>query len=103
MAVTKEEIEQQALFLAQDNRQADPDIIEVLWFPHDSEVRLVELHLTVPSAEDRTVIRPYYFRASPEDHLPAPSGIAMIRPEDKGKLELPADWEVTWDDARKIA
>jgi len=103
MAVTKEEIEQQARLLAADNRQADPDIIEVLWFPHESEVRLVELHKTVPSIEGDTVIQPYYFRASPKDQLPAPSGIALIRPEEKGKLELPPDWEATWDDARKIA
>ena len=98
-----QEIEQQARLLARDNRQADSDIVKVLWFPHESEVHLVELHKTIPSADvgDR-IIRPFFFRASPRDQLPAPSGIALIRPEEEGQLELPSDWG-TWDDAREIA
>jgi len=101
MIVTEAEIEQQARLLSQDNQQADSDIIKVLWFPHESMVCLVELHKTIPSMEDDKVVRPFYFRASPEDQLPAPSGIALIRPEEEGRLKLPSDWG-TWDDARDI-
>jgi len=31
-------IQQQALLLAADNREAEPDITRVLWFPDDQEV-----------------------------------------------------------------
>jgi hypothetical protein len=84
-------IERQARFLADDNRRAEPDIRKIYWFPHEEEVRLVELTDLIPAA-DEEMVQPFYFQASPEDNLPAPSGIAMIRPEEFGKLKLPEDW-----------
>src|SRR6266508_2541493 len=93
-------IEQQARLLAVDNRQAEPDIARVFWFPDIQEVRLVELTDQVPESLDREV-HPFYFRASPDDNLPAPSGIAMIRANEFGKLRLPAGWG-DWNDAVEL-
>lgn len=90
-------IEQQARLLAADNRQAEPDITGVFWFPDEREVRLVELTDQVPANGDGEV-RPFYFQPSPNDGLPLPSGIAMIRPDEFGRLRLPADWG-NWEDA----
>lgn len=82
-------IEKQARRLAEEGRQADPTITGVYWFPDDHEVRLVELSPQVPMAHDGK-LHPFYFRAS--DEVPAPSGIAMIRPEEFRQLQLPTDW-----------
>lgn len=93
-------IEQQARLLANDNRRAEPQIARIFWFPDDKEVRLVELIDQVPSSADRQV-QPFYFRPSPQDNLPAPSAIAMIRPDEYGALKLPEGWG-DWDDATEL-
>ena len=92
-----EVIEQQARMLAKDNREAEPDIQRVYWFPHEDEVRLVELMPSIPASDDGQV-HPFYFRSSPVDNLPAPSGIAIIRPEEFQQLQPPPTWG-RWDDA----
>lgn len=89
--MTNVTIEKQARFLARANREDEPYITKIYWFPDDQEVRLVELHGDVPPAEDKKV-HPYFFRPSPADGLPAPSGVALIRPEEYRKLELPSSW-----------
>ncbi len=104
MAV-RDEIERQARMLAKENRKSDSDITKVLWFPHHEEVRLVEVHKTIPPAGDGYV-HPFYFRASPQDDLPAPSGVALISPEEfkqakLRKLRLPKGWG-SWKDAREL-
>ena len=91
------EIERQARLLAVDNRRAEPDVARVLWFPNDQEVRLVELTDQVPQSMDGEV-HPFYFRASVQDDLPAPSAIAMIRLNEFGRLRLPVGWG-DWNDA----
>lgn len=93
-------IEQQARLLAADNRRSEPDITRVLWFPDDQEVRLVELTDQVPRSLDGEV-HPFYFRAAPQDNLPAPSAIAMIRSDEVGGLKLPTDWG-DWDEAVEL-
>jgi hypothetical protein len=93
-------IEDQARALAADNRRAEPNITRVLWFPDDREVRLVEVTDDVPTSEEGEV-RPFYFRSSPQDNLPAPSGIAMIRADEVRKLKLPQEWG-NWDDAIEL-
>lgn len=98
--MTKAQIEKQARYLARENREAEPEIRNVYWFPDDREVRLVELHPDVPASDDGKV-NPFYFRDSPGDNLPAPSGIALIRPEEFGRLELPSSWG-DWKDAREL-
>lgn len=84
-------IESQARMLAEENRKAEPAIVKVFWFPHEEEVRLVELSEAMPASQDPEAY-PFYFRSSPKDGLPAPSGILLIRPEEFGKLKLPPDW-----------
>jgi hypothetical protein len=84
-------VERQAKYLADENRKAEPDIETVYWFPDEEEVRLIELTPIIPISGDGWV-HPFYFQPSPPDDLPAPSGIAMIRPEEFGRLKLPEDW-----------
>jgi hypothetical protein len=93
-------IEEQARFLAADNRKAEPSIKKIYWFPHSDELRLVELLDEVPASQD-VQVRPFYFRASPEDGLSVVSSIAMIRPEEFGKLQLPKDWG-DWSEAIEL-
>lgn len=92
----KAAIERQARLLAEDNRRAESDITRIIWFPNDAEVRLIELTEQIPVNADGE-IHPFYFRASPQDLLPAPSAMAMIRPDEYGKLKLPAGWG-EWSD-----
>lgn len=93
-------IKEQAIYLASENRKADPSIQKVYWFPHPSEIRLVELTDDVPADMDGEV-RPIWFRASPQHGLTAPSGIALIRPAEFGALQLPRGWPA-WQDAQDI-
>ena len=97
--MAREEIERQAKLLAKDNRLAEPEIIKIFWFPNDEEVRLVEVLPTIPGGDGR--VHPYFFRPSPADNLPAPSGIAMIRPEEVHHAQLPEDWG-GWEDAIEL-
>lgn len=93
-------IEQQARLLAADNRQAEPDITGIFWFPDDQEVRLVELTDQVPQSLDGEV-HPFYFRPSVQDNLPVPTAVAMIRADEFGRLRLPANWG-DWGDAIEL-
>jgi hypothetical protein len=93
-------IENQARFLAKENRQAEPEIIKVYWFPDDKEVRLVEVHPHVAKSADGSV-HPFFFRPSPADNLPASTGVAMINPIDYGTATLPPEWG-TWGDAVEL-
>jgi hypothetical protein len=92
--------EKEAKYLAMEARQASPDITRVLWFPDDQEVRLVEVTEEVPVYMEEELY-PFYFRASPEDDLPLPSGVVMIRPDEVGKFAPPKEWG-TWDDAVEL-
>lgn len=89
--MSREIIKRQAELLAGENRKAEPSITRIYWFPDDHEVRLVELISTVPRADDGRV-HPFYFRANAEEDLPAPTGIALIRPEEFRQLSLPEKW-----------
>ena len=60
----------------------------------------MELLDEIPANLDER-IHPFYYQASPEDGLTVVSGIAMIRPEEFGKLSLPAGWGA-WTDAVEI-
>jgi hypothetical protein len=86
-----EQVEKQARALASENRKAEPTIERVYWFPDEEEVRLVGVTPTVPQSDDGD-IHPFYFRADPGGDLPMPSGIALIRPQEVGKLRLPRKW-----------
>jgi len=93
-------VEQQARYLAAENKRNDPDITDVYWFPNEDEVRLVEVNATVPESLEEQ-IRPFYFRPAPAEQLPAPSGIALIRPNEVRRLRPPAEWG-NWDTAVRI-
>ena len=93
-------IEEQAKYLANENRKADPSIREIYWFPHENEIHLVELTDEIPAALNGNV-EPFWFHPSPVDGLTAPSGIALIRPSEYKKLNLPDTWP-SWDDAKKL-
>jgi hypothetical protein len=90
-------IEAQAKLLALENRRTEPAIRSVFWFPDPAEVRLVEVSQESPPSEDG-LLHPFYFPASPDDDLPAPTGIALIRPDELGRLVLPQGWG-TWSQA----
>ena len=97
---TMESVEQQARFLAEDNRKAEPSIQKIYWFPHPDELRLVELLDEIPVSMDEQ-IHAFYFQPSPEDGLTIGSRIAMIRPEEFGKARLPRGWG-EWSDAVEL-
>ncbi len=93
-------IKEQAIRIAKENKTADPQIDEVYWFPSEDEVRLVELEENfITSASG--CLEPFYFSASPEDELPVPSGIAIIKKEEYKKITLPQGWG-KWSDAEKL-
>lgn len=97
----KDEIRHQAIRLAGETLRADPAIRKIYWFPDENEVRLIELEENCPSSQSGEV-EPFYFEASPEDGLIFPSGVAMIRPEEYGRLNPPEGWG-NWDDAQELA
>jgi len=86
-----------AIKLAKDNVESEPDIQEVLWFPHADELRLVEV-LPDMVESDRVVV----FRFGPEVNMPVPMAIALIRPEEAKKIPLPDDWG-GWESAERVA
>ncbi|HEY4329088.1 MAG TPA: hypothetical protein VGN88_05075 [Phycisphaerae bacterium] len=89
-----------AKYLAEENRKDDPSVKRVVWFPDGGFVRLVVLSEDSPISDDGS-LHPFYYRASPAHRLPLPSGVAIIRPDEYGKLSLPADWG-TWDTAQDV-
>jgi hypothetical protein len=89
--MTMIDIKARAKYLAAENKLSGPDIERIYWFPSDAEVRLIALTQSIPKSSDGHV-HPYYFRPSPQDQLPAPSGIALIRPDEFGSLSLPEEW-----------
>jgi hypothetical protein len=89
-----------AKMLAIESKKSEPDIAKIYWFPDDSEVRLIEIdEKTVTSLSGR--VQAFYFDAAPEDNINAPSGIAIIRPDEFGKLTLPEGWG-DWKDGEEL-
>lgn len=93
-------IRNQAILVARENKRAEPGITKVYWFPDEEEVRLIELEEGIPPSPSN-VVEPFHFNPSPGDKLTAPSGIALIRPDEFRKLELPEDWG-RWDSAEEL-
>jgi hypothetical protein len=93
-------IKEQARELAFANKQAEPSIEKIYWFPSDEEIRLVELEkTTVPALSG--CVEPFFFGPSPKDGLTVPFGIAIIQTEEFQKLQLPQGWG-TWSDAVEL-
>jgi hypothetical protein len=93
-------IQQQAQLLAEEASRMDPNIIKFYWFPAENEVRLVEVATDMQRSLDDEV-QPFYFPASPQDNMPALSGVAIIRDGEDYKLKLPNGWG-TWDQAELL-
>lgn len=93
-------IREEARLLARENKQSEPSITRIYWFSNPEEVRLIELDTLVPRSLGDAV-EPFYFPASAEHNLPAPSGIALIHPDDYERLALPIGWG-TWEDAEEL-
>ncbi len=73
-----------------ESKNSDPHVVKVYWFPHEKEVHIIEINdNTTPSG---TSVAPFYFGPVPEDGLPAPPGIAIIKPEEYRILDLPSEW-----------
>lgn len=97
---TIDDIKRQALLLARDNKKAEPGIQSVYWFPSATEVHLIEVDTNNVKCLSGSV-EPFYFDPAPTDGLPAPSGIALVRPDEVGKLGLPENWG-RWEDAQRL-
>jgi hypothetical protein len=95
----KEKMREQAKLLAMDGKSSDPYFVKVYWFPHEKEVHIIEINANTTPSENP--VAPFYFGPVPEEGLIAPSGIAIIKPEEYRILDLPSDWG-TWDDGEEL-
>jgi hypothetical protein len=87
-------IEQAARELAEADARSEESMVRIYWFPHEKEVRLVEvMELTVPS--DDGMVQPFYLR--PTGDFPYNLGVALIRPDEDRRDKLPESWG-SWND-----
>lgn len=99
--VMSDEMRTTAKMLADAARESEPAIERVLLFPSAEDVRLLYVDPTArPTPEDET-IAPFYFGPNARSGIRHSSAVALILPQEVGKLRLPAGWE-TWEDAVEI-
>jgi hypothetical protein len=91
-------IDEAAKKLACDNAKSADDVIEIYRFPSSEKILLVELTNNAISGDQ---IDPFYFAADHQGGVPYPSGIALIRPDEKERLLPPESWG-SWNDAQRI-
>ena len=97
--ITHKEVERMARELARLNVEWESNIEEVYWFPHEEEIRLIEVDPTaLPHHE---AITAFYFGPDPQDGILLPSGVAVINPLDMEKLNPPDEWG-DWSSAIKV-
>ena len=77
--------------------EAISKIKDIYWFPHESEVYLISVENDIPWFGDEEVC-PFYFDSKNDDIF---YGVAIIHPEEFGKLTLPEGWG-KWDRAVKL-
>ena len=87
-----------ARMLAEAAREAKPAMLKVLLFHAESEIRLIYIDATAHPAGEDEKTAPYYFRPSPNNGINFNSAVALVRPEEEGRLGLPPGWG-TWGDA----
>ncbi len=81
--------------------EAEPAIKKILLFPSAKDIRLVYVDTNAhPSGEDAEVT-PYYFRPARKSGVSFESAVALIRPEEEGRLSLPEGWG-GWEDAETL-
>jgi hypothetical protein len=95
----KKKMRQLAKRLASSHAQSEPTLEKVLWFPHEVELRLVEVMTDVPPSD---FVVAFHFGPEPAGGIPAPVGIALILPSEYRTIPLPEGWG-TWDDAQEVA
>jgi hypothetical protein len=95
----REKIREQARLLAMDSKRSDPHVVRVYWFPHEKEVHIIEINDNATSSG--TSVAPFYFGPAPDEGLTVPSGIAIIKPEEFRKPDLPSGWGA-WDDGEEL-
>lgn len=98
-------VEEAAKNLARANAEAEPSIVRIFWFPHEQQVRLIEVDDQMPA--DDEAVHPYYF--SPVTDIPYVSAVALVSVDQENKAPLPEDWggwdngQVLFERERKIA
>lgn len=79
--------------LADENRAADPGISLVLWFPHDSEVRLLEVSTSLADTGEALPFR--FAKSLPEvpcECVVVGVGHGDLERLEDGDMELPLGW-----------
>lgn len=99
--VMNDDMRATARVLAGAAREAEPAMLKVLLFPSAEEIRLLYVDATAHPAGEDDKIAPYYFRPAPNNGIKFESAIALIRPEEEGRLALPTGWG-TWNDAEVL-
>lgn len=87
--------------LAEAAVEAEPAIKKVLLFPSAKDIRLVYVDTNAHPSEEETGVTPYYFRPAPKSGVDFESAVALIRPQDEGRLTLPEGWG-GWKDAETL-
>lgn len=92
------DIQATAKVLADAAREADSETLKVLLFLAADEVRLLYVDATARPTLDDETIAPFYFGPDRRNGIHHPFAVALIRPEEEGRLRLPDGWG-TWEDA----
>jgi hypothetical protein len=95
------DIQKIARQLVRESQNAEPGITRSYLFPSEGEIRLIHLDNNSPASEKNEAIAPFYFGPDRQGDIPYPSAIALIRPEEKGHLNLPQGWG-DWDGAEEV-
>ncbi|MDD4890986.1 MAG: hypothetical protein PHU85_13780 [Phycisphaerae bacterium] len=97
--VAMEKMHDIAMSVAKDNKESEPNIQRIFWFPHTEEVRLVEVDPEALPSDSRIVA--FHFGPGFADGVSIPSAIALIRPQEVGVVALPEGWG-SWEDAKEL-
>lgn len=87
--------------LAEAAVEAEPAIKKILLFPSAQDIRLVYVDTTAHPSEEETGVTPYYFRPAQKNGIDFESAVALIRPDEEGRLTLPPGWG-GWKDAETL-
>lgn len=93
-----ETIEEVARRLAAEHGHIEPGVEQIYWFRDSKEIRFIEIDDSTAVSEE---IEPFYFAPDVEGGIPYPSGVAVIRSQEKEKLHPPKEWG-PWEDAKVI-
>ena len=95
-------IDQVAKYLAKIHVENEPELISEVWlFPdqYNKEVRLVELDKTAMPHDNP--IAAFGFPPFSESKIPFRVALAVIRPDEKERLDPPPGWG-KWNQAKKV-